>query len=574
MASVVLQESSNNFTHLDQTIDSRPIASVIYSPHTPEDSKVLPKRAGEMYIQIAEGSPEHKLRMWIGVAVTGNNFEWEEATGLATPLPETIARTDKVNDFQPFEQKISGHQILSFVDGGDQNPGQSGLPAAYDGQFYIAVKTLSDNSKDVAVWVAHGNQWLPVVKENIDSSNFAKLDATNVFTEVTQMLGPAEDGRLIGATRVKRGTTAPIADAAWLAKIEGEQTIFFNTGTNPVEVSIWTAISTTGTNPANQWKMTWSSVGTGVDTTNLAKLDQVNKFVPLQQIGVDNDIAFIHTSRKGPYDPMDAASPDVLPYSEGELYVREYLDGGNVEHQIWIATSEGDTDSWIKIHDSLSSIIQVEARIVELEAYDTTLDGRIDTLDTDLDNLAITVGQVDSDVTALDTDLNIVKTNVTNLDTRVGANELKIAALETHVPTIEGHTTTIDTHATTLDDHATRIDTSETNISTMQPQIANLIGFTNNIDSRLTQTDHKVSTMEGTVNNLVSQGGSHNDRITTAQNDANEAWNKAVVAEAIALANQTKITANETTIADLEARLVVVEDVIAALQVFTLKLNA
>lgn len=565
MVSVVLQESSNNFTHLDQTIDTRPIASVIYSPMTPEESKTLPKRVGEMYVQISEGSPEHKLRMWISVAVTNNNFVWEEATGVTTPLPDTIVRTDKVNDFQPYEQTISGHQILSFVDGGDLNPGQSGLPAAYDGQFYIAVKTLGDNTKDVAIWVAHGNQWLPIIKENIDTSNLAKLDSTNVFTEPTQMLGPAEDGRLIGATRVKRGTVSPIADAAWLAKLEGEQTIFFNTGTNPVEISIWTAISTTGTNPANQWKMTWSSKGSGsIDTTNLAKLDQQNTFVPLQKIGVENNTAFIHTSRKGPYDPSDVASPDILPYSEGELYVREYTDGGAVEHQIWLATDEGDTDSWIKIYDSQSSIIQVEAKIVELEAYDTTLDNRILALDGDLDNIATTVGNIDSDVTALDTDLNIVKNNITNLDTRVGSNELKIAALETHH---ENNQETFTTHSETLADHETRLTSNNTSIGS-------LIGQTNNVDSRLTMVEQKVPTIESSIATLTSQGGSHNDRITAAQNDAIDAWNKAVTIESLATSNMNKLKTLEPNVQDLTTRLAEVERILSELNVYTFKLNS
>jgi len=87
MGSVVYQEAANNFTHADQTIKDRAIASVIYSPMTPTESKTEPSRVGEMYVQIQEGTTDKKLRMWVAVAVTGNKFQWEEATGVTTPLP-------------------------------------------------------------------------------------------------------------------------------------------------------------------------------------------------------------------------------------------------------------------------------------------------------------------------------------------------------------------------------------------------------------------------------------------------------------------------------------------------------
>lgn len=458
MSSVVYQEVSNDFSNLKQTIDNRDIASVIYSPFTPTDSKVLPKRTGELYVQIQEGSSEHRARLWVGVAVTGGKFEWEEVGG-AGALPDTVARTDKVNDFQPYEQKISGKQILSFVDGGDLTPEQSKAPADYDGQFYIAVKTLSDGKKDASVWIAHGNQWLPFSPGGgtVDTTDLAKLKEVNTFEEANtfkksvtleagvNLVGDPSHTRMISGTRIKRDRS-PIADSGWKAVVEGEKTIYINETTEPAEISIWTAVKL-NSNPlsnAGEWVMTWSSKGSaGVLPDNVALVDKVNVFTPLQQMGDEVNQVFLTGARVGPINPKGV----IVPLAFGEVYIRQITGTNNFE--FYMAAEEADTDSWVRIYDN-GMWEGFNQRIGVLEDEDTAVNERITMLDADLDRFGITLGQLDADMTTVEGDVAITKDNIATLDGRVNIAERQIRELD-------GRVTAVETHVPKINDHADRI---------------------------------------------------------------------------------------------------------------------
>lgn len=355
---VVYKNKANNFTELDQEIDGHPIATMWSGAQPPMDAGVKPNRAGQIFMQVSESSSDKKAHLWISrVGASSKDFVWEyiETSGDSGSLPATVVRTDKGNNFQDVRQKLKDHQILSFVDGEGRTPAETHASADYDGQLYFAVKTLGTGEKDVAVWVANGNTWVPLLGglEKV----FASLHESNIFSNPTQFLGDPTEVRMISGTRVKRGSKSPDKDANWKAKVEGEQTIFVDESTSPLETSLWTAVKVNpSTSNTGEWVKTWSSNHVQ-PTGDVAYTDEINIFVPGQMMGESGALAKISVARNGVSDPLSLKLP---PMHDGEVYIETGAGHSGSERHIWIGTEEADVTSWVKIFgDGIPSLDNV-----------------------------------------------------------------------------------------------------------------------------------------------------------------------------------------------------------------------
>ena len=239
---VVYRDLPNDFTDVNQTISGSPIASISSSILDPVAAGIEPGRAGEIWIQLGKATQNKFPRMWVAKEMNiPGVVHWEEISSGAGGVPQNVAVTDRSNNFTDVSQEIRGKQIMSFVNGGNKTPGQSGIPADYDGQFYIAVR-----GEEPVIWVANGNKWLPVL-------------------------------------------------------------------------------------------------------ANVATVNKVNRFVPLQEMGVGGRVVRLVGSSQGTVNPL---SVDLVPFTDGEIYVQtiEHPHGGFDRH-VWIAGEGGDTRSWLKIYD-------------------------------------------------------------------------------------------------------------------------------------------------------------------------------------------------------------------------------
>lgn len=337
-------DAPNDFVNGDQAILGRQIVNIIKSSIAADASGVTPTREGELYIQLAEGTVDRKARMWISNNVGG--WKWEPLTHIYE-LPATVAQTSKVNDFQATRQTIAGNQILSFIDGGDLTPGQSGAKPDYDGQFYLAVHTAVSGTKDVAIWVARGNQWLPI-QQDIDLATVARTDKSNRFSEPEQILGEggANARWLIGA-RTKFSGSAPISDNKWKVQNIGEITVYENNTVVPREMSVWVGISK-NPNPdsnLNEWAMVWSSKQ-GV-AANYARLDQENDFVPIQYLTSGGKRHQINAGHEG---GAGIPTKSLVPVAPGDTYTQSWSHPslGESRH-LWMAANAADTESWKRV---------------------------------------------------------------------------------------------------------------------------------------------------------------------------------------------------------------------------------
>lgn len=360
--------AANNFTNPNQSIMDRNIVNIIKTTLPAPTSGIVPSREGELYIQLAEGTSDRKARMWISNNAGG--WKWEPLTHIYE-LPNTVVQTSKVNNFEATEQTIAGKQIVSFIDGGDQTPGQSGAKPDYDGQFYIAVHTNTSGLKDVAIWVAQGNQWLPI-QEDLDKNTIARTDKSNRFSVPEQILGEGgPDARWLIGARHKFSGHSPIADLHWKVQNIGEITIYENSTTVPRELSIWMGISKNSdpNSNLNEWAMVWSNKQGDMD--QYARLDQPNDFVPFQYINSGNKRHMINTGHEG---GSGTPKRSLVPVAPGDSYTRSYSHPSyGTTREIWMAAIEGDTESWHRMLDETSKDVVFNDRQNNFETRDQFL---------------------------------------------------------------------------------------------------------------------------------------------------------------------------------------------------------
>ena len=551
MSSVVYQETSNDFTHNNQTINSRPIASVVYGPMPAPDSSVVPDRSGLIYVQIKEGSTDKKTHMWISVVGSPGSFIWEELFAQGD-IPSTVVRTDKVNDFQPYEQKISGNQILSFVDGGTQTPEQSKLPADYDGQFYIAVRTLSGGKKDVSIWIASGNQWLPLSSGggSIDTSRLAKLDVNNEFEALnyfkesvflqhnTNFIGELANARQVIGCRVKNGGNSPAGDPSWRPAMEGEMCIYNNINTTPHEISIWIATNA-NTIGSSHWKQIYPTSGGGggsftptdfIDNFNdkesnvhpgiasdgkltldsglkpddIAYINKANTFVPFQKIGGGGNEVFITGARYGYASPKGL----VVPLTYGEIYCRQII--GTNDYEIWIATQEADTDSWTQVFD---------------EVFSKYISDKLSQMDIEIENLGEGIKEISDGVAAdidvmdkkIDSEVSKITQRVIDVETTANSFEGRVADAETNITSLKSVDQSFNTRVGDLEDNKVAVDIRLDDLNTkidndrdgvnqvVNEAVAKLEKEDLRIDTELTEVEKDVTRMDHDITDLYIQ---------------------------------------------------------------------
>ncbi|MGL4523028.1 MAG: hypothetical protein ACRCWQ_10795 [Bacilli bacterium] len=337
---IAMKNTQNNFKDGRQTIINQSIASI-----NPSLSKPLaPVRSGEMFLKKGDSTKGEKPALWISTSTATGAFEW---VPVSASLDQDIVYRNVKNNFTEFNQTIVGKQIMSFASRGDQPP--SGYKPDYDGQMYIAFKTLSTGTKDAAVWVANGNTWVPL-SANLDPSKVAMKDKENEFTNASQTIKTGTESSQITGARIKLGDQSPIADSSYKATMLGEVCVYKNDSVVPSEISVWLAISInpSPTTNAGEWTMIYSSK---MDYTKMARTDLGNTFEKGQRIiGATNKPQDVVTAR---FEYDDTPKNKYRALNVGELFItdQEQPGGAPDEIDVWMAHKPNDPSSWVKIYD-------------------------------------------------------------------------------------------------------------------------------------------------------------------------------------------------------------------------------
>lgn len=338
---VALKNDQNNFKDGRQTILNQSIASINPSINRPAN----PVRSGEIYLQKANPNTGEKAKMWVSTSNAIGGFEW---SGVSYSLDEDIVYRNVSNNFTNKEQKLMGKQLMSFASRGDQPP--TGYLPDYDGQFYIAFKTLSTGKRDAAVWVANSQTWIPITSA-LDPDRIVLKDQPNEYSNANQAIKNGGELSQITGARIKTGGQSPIADGSYKATMLGEVCIYKNDRVVPSEISVWVAIwiNPDALSNAGEWTMIYSSA---LDQTKIARIDKENTFEKNQKIlGFGNQ----------PYDIMksriveDEQSPlgRIMPFSVGETFMikTEGVPPQADSYDIYMAHKPMDSNSWVKLYD-------------------------------------------------------------------------------------------------------------------------------------------------------------------------------------------------------------------------------
>lgn len=345
---VAYLDKVNDFIEANQTIKGKQIVTVV--PFLTDLPTSSPDFEGQL--AICRKGDDDSMLLFVGYKDSSGPLMWEEIS------PEGFAKLDEPNNFQDFDQKIKDNQIVSFINGGDQNPEQTHRPPQYNGQLYVAFKTLESGKPDVAMWIGTDvgtgkPTWLPILNGAKDLSKVAKLDMSNVFENAQQYLGPLDKGRMFVGFRQKTGGSTPDKDPAWIADVDGEEVLHFDTSVTPTKLSLWKAFQVTDQGAAN-WKMIWSSDG-NIDTSNFAKLDASNNFEELvQTIGDSADernLVGFRVKQGGTAPGQDAAWLAKV-IGEETVFIDDSVNP--VQTSIWKAVSIANpqSENWVEIWNS------------------------------------------------------------------------------------------------------------------------------------------------------------------------------------------------------------------------------
>lgn len=338
---VAVKNDQNNFKDGRQTILNQSIASINPSINRPAN----PVRSGEIYLQKANPNTGEKAKMWVSTSNAIGGFEW---SGVSYSLDEDIVYRNVSNNFTNKEQKLMGKQLMSFASRGDQPP--TGYLPDYDGQFYIAFKTLSTGKRDAAVWVANNQTWIPITSA-LDPDRIVVKDQPNEYSNANQAIKNGGELSQITGARIKTGGQSPIADGSYKATMLGEVCIYKNDRTVPSEISVWVAIyiNPDALSNAGEWTMIYSSA---LDQTKIARIDKENVFEKNQKIlGFGNQQYDIMKSRI----VEDEQSPlgRIVPFSVGETFMikTEGVPPQADSYDVYMAHKPNDSNSWVKIYD-------------------------------------------------------------------------------------------------------------------------------------------------------------------------------------------------------------------------------
>ncbi|MGL5305198.1 MAG: hypothetical protein ACRC9Y_03220, partial [Aeromonas veronii] len=328
---VVYRDMSNDFTDVNQTISGSPIASISSSILDPVASGIDPGRPGEIWVQLGKATDNKLPRMWISkeMNVPGVSH-WEEITAGTSGIPANVLLTDRKNNFTEPTQEIRGKQIMSFVDGGDKTPAQSGLGADYDGQFYIAVR-----GEDPAIWIAKGNKWIPLL------ANVVMENRINRFVPLQEM---GTGNRVVRLTGASQGTVNPLS-VSLVPLTDGE--IYVQTIEHPhggFDRHVYVA-------------------GEGGDTTSWIKIyddrndtivrtDETNHFInKVQYLGIESDTAKEMVMGARYYgDKEGSDSPNnYTPQRTGEIMVLKEEEQGEMFWVTYMGIVDGKKKAWTEL---------------------------------------------------------------------------------------------------------------------------------------------------------------------------------------------------------------------------------
>lgn len=330
---IVYRDLPNDFSNGDQSISGSPIANISSSIIDPVASGIEPGRSGEIWVQLGRATDNKVPRMWIAKDMhIPNEPHWEEMSvgGGSNGVPANVAFTDKPNDFKNAKQEIKGKQILSFVDGGDMTPAQSGLSADYDGQFYIAVR-----SDEPAIWIAKGNKWIPMF------ANVVMENRVNRFVPLQEM---GVGGRVVRITGASQGTVNPLS-VKLVPLTDGE--IYTQTIEHPqggFDRNVWIAAEGGDTT-------SWLKLYDDKDHT-IVRTDQTNHFTnKVQYLGMEGDTGKECVVGVRQYlDHIGSDSPNnYTPHRSGEMLVIREEDQGAFYWVTYMSIVHGKKKAWTEI---------------------------------------------------------------------------------------------------------------------------------------------------------------------------------------------------------------------------------
>lgn len=328
---LIYRDTPNDFTNGEQSISGSPIASVSSSILNPVASGIEPGRPGEIWVQLGKATDNQMPRMWIAkeMNVPGVSH-WEEMSSGASGVPANVAVTDRKNNFTETKQEICGKQIMTFIDGGDQNPAQSGLKANYDGQFYIAIR-----GDEPAIWIAKGNKWIPMY------ANVVMENRVNRFVPLQEM---GVGSRIVRLTGASQGTVNPLT-VALVPLTDGE--IYVQTIEHPhggFDRHVWVAGE--GADTAS-----WIKIYDDRDYT-LVRTDETNHFInKIQYLGIEGDTAKEMVMGARYYGDKDGSdSPNnYTPQRTGEIMVLKEEDEGEFFWVTYMGIVDGRKKAWTEI---------------------------------------------------------------------------------------------------------------------------------------------------------------------------------------------------------------------------------
>lgn len=316
---IVREDSDNDYSVYDQKIQGSQIVSVTHGSHSPDHEPI--KGEGHIYVRDNEYTPE----IYIACKKT-SGLDW---TRLADhQFLDTLVYNDLPNDFSNLDQSIGGSPIGS-ISSSILDPVASSIEPARPGEIWVQLGKATEN-KLPRMWISKDMN-IPNVShwEEISSSvggipaNVAITDKDNNFTNKSQQIR----GNQI-LSFVNGGDKTP-EQSKLSADYDGQFYIAVR-GESP---AIWVA-------SGNKWIPILSDV---------AMTNRINRFVPLQEMGVGNRIVNLIGASSGTVNPL---SVDLVPLTNGEIYVQTvFTPGVGDERVIWVAYAGGDTRSWVKVYD-------------------------------------------------------------------------------------------------------------------------------------------------------------------------------------------------------------------------------
>ena len=329
--SVVYRDLVNDFSEVNQTISGSPIASISSSILDPVASGIEPARAGEIWVQLGKATDNKLPRMWIAKDMNINGVShWEEISSGVGGVPPNVAILDRKNNYMEPTQEIRGKQIMSFVNGGEKTPGQTGIPADYDGQFYIAVR-----GEEPVMWVAKGNKWLPVL------ANVVTANKINRFVPLQEMGAGNRVVRLIGASQ---GTVNPLS-VDLVPLTDGE--IYVQTIVHPhggFNRHVWVAGEGGDTR-------SWLKIFDDRDDT-IVRTDEINYFTSkVQYLGIEGDTAkeAIVGARYYGDKPGSDNPNNYTPQRTGEIMVLKEEEQGEYYWVTYMGIVDGNKKAWTEL---------------------------------------------------------------------------------------------------------------------------------------------------------------------------------------------------------------------------------